>query len=267
MPMLKWGAVGERYFEAGVDRGVIYVDGQDGVAWTGLISVNEAPTGGDPKPYYLDGVKYNNRASREEYKASIEAYTYPPEFAPCDGTVELEGAQAQGLFISQQPRKPFHFSYRTKIGNDLEGIDKGYKIHIVYNALATPTNKSYKALGKSEDASTFSWDITTMSRVIQGSLTSAHLVIDTREAYPWAVAAIEQKLYGTVDTPAVMPTPDELIALFVDNALLKITDNGDGTWTAEGPDSIISMLDDHTFQINWPSAIMLDDHTYEVRSL
>lgn len=265
MPQLIWGEVGERHFETGVDRGVLYVDDQDGVAWNGLVAVNESPTGGDPTPYYIDGIKYANRSRPEEFEATIEAYTYPDEFALCDGSAELY--QTQGLFATQQRRKPFSFSYRTRIGNDVSGTDFGYKLHIVYNAMATPTERNFQSMGSDTEPSVFSWNITTSPILIPGVSRSAHLVIDTRQAWPWAVTAVEELLYGTEDTPATLPTPQELMDLFIENALLKITDNGDGTWTAEGPDEAITMLSATEFQIAWPSAVFTDATTYEISSL
>jgi hypothetical protein len=134
---LVWSAAGERFFESGLDRGVLYVSGK-GVAWSGLISIEESPTGGDAKAFYHDGIKYLNLAAAEEFEATINAYSSPPEFGPCDGV----GAVYNGLFATQQPRKPFSLSYRTKVGNDTDGADHAYKIHLVYNALAAPTSRS-----------------------------------------------------------------------------------------------------------------------------
>lgn len=267
MTELTWGNYGERYFETGVDRGVLYVPGEDGVAWNGLIAVNESPSGGESTPYYIDGVKYANRTSPEEYKASIDAYAYPDEFALCDGS-DLLNYESKGLFATQQGRKPFGLSYRTRLGNDDLSTNFAYKIHIIYNALATPSSKKYQSMSDSPEAITFSWDITTKPiSVKKGAPYSSHLVIDTQKAWPWAVAAVEKLLYGSEDTPPVLPTPQELIALFVDNALLKITDNGDGTWTADGPPEALTMLSPTEFQIAWPSAEYLDGVSYTISSL
>ncbi|QFG08697.1 major tail protein [Arthrobacter phage Ingrid] len=263
---LTWGTLGERFYEAGTDRGVLYVDGV-GYAWNGLVSVNQTPSGGEPEPYYLDGIPYVMAASPEEFKGSIEAYTYPKAFEACDGSEEI----AQGLYISQQNRKPFGFSYRTLVGNDIDELDHGYKVHIVYEAMASPSNRNHGTLGDNTDPTTFSWNIITKPVKFEdpafGIKYGAHLTLDSREVYPWAMAAVEDVLYGTEDTEPRLPTPQEIVALFADNALLKITDNGDGTWTAEGPDSIISMIDANTFQIDWPSAVYLDENTYNVSSL
>jgi hypothetical protein len=266
MTELSWGNYGERYFETGVDRGVLYVPGMDGVAWNGLIAVSESPSGGEPKAHYIDGVKYLNHPSREEYEATIEAYTYPIEFDICEGVATIDD-ESKGLFATQQGRKPFSFSYRTLIGNDGDGVDFGYKLHIVYNALAAPSQRNYQTISDDPDLIAFSWDITTKPIPVQGASYSSHIVLDTRTTWPWVVEAVENLLYGTEDTPPTLPTPEELIALFVDNALLKITDHGDGTWTAEGPDEAITMLNSTEFQISWPSATFIDEDTYNISSL
>lgn len=267
----KWDLSGTRIFESGIDRGIIYIDGV-GYPWTGLTAVNESPQGGENQSYYIDGVKYHNGSSIEEYQATIEAFTYPDEFMYCDGTAPM----MSGMFITQQSRKSFDFCYRTRVGNDTGGVNHGYKLHLVYNAVATPTSKNYGTLGGSPTASMFRWTISTKREKFEdpqfGIKFGSHIVIDSRTTYPWAMAALENVLYGRPGadgTQPKMPTPEELIALFVDNAMLKITDHGDGTWSAEGPDAIITMLTDDIFQIDWPSAQYLPDSTttYTVNNL
>jgi hypothetical protein len=263
---LTWDNIGERFYEAGTDRGVLYIDGV-GYAWNGLVSVDQSPSGGDPESFYLDGIPYVTASAPEEFKGSIEAYTFPQEFATCDGSEEI----AQGLYIGQQARKPFSFSYRTLVGNDVDELDHGYKIHIIYEAMAGPSKQKNTTLGDKTDPSTFVWDIITRALKFEdpafGVKYGAHLTLDSREVYPWAMQAVEDVLYGTDTEAPRLPSPSELLALFIDNALLKITDNGDGTWTAEGPDSIISMLDSTKFQIDWPSAVMIDAVSYKISSL
>ncbi|ASR83317.1 major tail protein [Arthrobacter phage Caterpillar] len=266
MTKLIWGSAGKRFYEAGTDRGVLYLDGT-GVAWDGLISVDESPSGGESEKYYYDGVPYISSSSMEEFKASLEAYTWPVEFSQCDGSEEI----AQGLYISQQSRKEFGLSYRTLIGNDLDELEHGYKIHILYHAMAEPSSRTYSTMGDDTDPTTFKWNISTRPIKFEdpafGIRYGAHLVLDSREVYPWAMAAVEEVLYGTDTTAPRLPTPRELLDLFIDNALLKITDNGDGTWSAEGPDSIIQMLGDDMFTIDWPSVIPLDEDTVQISSL
>lgn len=267
MPRLTWDTPGSKVFETGVDRGVLYPQDGDGIPWVGLSSITEGSSGGEAKASYVDGVKYLNRSTPSEATATLEAYTYPDIFSEIDGTQSI----AAGLGIMNQPRKEFGLSYRTMVGDDLGGPSKAYKIHILYNSLATPSDKSFSTMGDSSEPSTFSWDLSTRAIKFEdpafGVKYGSHLVLDTRTMYPWAVAAVEDVLYGTDDIPARLPSPRELLDLFIDNALLKITDNGDGTWTADGPDSIISMLDPTTFQINWPSAVYLTETTYQVSSL
>jgi len=210
MARLSWGALANRHYEIGVDRGVLYAPSQPGVAWSGLISIQESPTGGEPRPFYLDGIKYLNLASAEEFEATIQAFSAPAEFRACEGvaTVHL------GLFAHQQPRVSFDFSYRTHVGNAVTGDEAGYKIHLVYGALAAPSNRDNKSAGSSVDPATYSWHISTLPPSVTGYKRTSHFVVDTRYADSGAVSDLEDVLYGTdVDSPE-MPTPDELIAIF-----------------------------------------------------
>ena len=215
MPKLIWDKVGERLYETGVKRGVLYVQNSEGgygtgVAWNGLISVTESPTGAEPNPQYADDIKYLNLASAEEFEATIEAYTYPDEFAACDGSVEL----APGVYVGQQNRKGFGMSYCTTIGNDVDGTDYGYKIHIIYGALASPSEKGYQSINDTPEAITLSWDITTTPAEIPGKRPSASIVIDSTKIEASKLAAIEAKLYGDDTNPATLPTPAEIISMF-----------------------------------------------------
>lgn len=266
-PKLFWSNTGERFFEAGIDRGVLYRKDHAGVVWNGLISVSENASGGEAKPYYIDGYKYAEASSLEEYESTIEAFTYPEEFEECDGSA----AMANGLRITQQFRKPFGISYRTRIGNDINGLDHGYKLHIVYNARATPSERAYAALNESPEASSFSWDVTTRPKKFEdpsfGVKYGSHIVLDSRVVYPWAMEAVEKVLYGTESSDPRLPEPQELLALFVDNALLKITDNGDGTWTASGPDNIIEQLSNTEYTITSESVVQINEDTVQISSL
>lgn len=209
MPRLSWEATGQRYFESGVDRGVLYVSAI-GHAWPGLISVEESPSGGGPRPFYHDGIKYLNLAAAEEFEATINAYSAPPEFGPCDGV----GAVYNGLFATQQPRKPFSMSYRTKVGNDLDGVDHGYKIHLVYNALAAPASRSNQTISDKPDIGTLSWKITTLPPGVSGLKPTSHFVIDSRFTPDDILEQIENKLYGNSDFGATLPTVAELMTMF-----------------------------------------------------
>lgn len=208
MTQLSWGNPGERRYEAGTDRGVLYTD--EAVPWNGLISVNHGSEGGDVVPYYMDGEKYRNRVTREEFVASLEAFTYPDEFEECDGTAFLEGV----FGVSQQVRREFGLSYRTRIGNDTEGMNHGYKIHLVYNALATPSQKAFNSLSDTPEPSNFTWDLTARPIPIPGLATSAHIVINTTRLDPYIVGLIEDELYGTALTDGSLITPQRLIALY-----------------------------------------------------
>lgn len=211
MTKIIWGAAGERTFEAGIDRGVLYVSGLAGVAWNGLKSVKESPSGGGPQPFYLDGMKYANVAAAEEFNASLEAFSSPPEFSSCDGSKQL----AAGLFATQQPRIPFGLSYRTRVGNDLSGMEAGYKIHLVYNALAAAAGRDNSSVGASVDPMGLSWDISTRPPLGSGYKPTAHFVIDSRATPPDVLEHVEDIFYGTsVATPS-MPTQSELVEIFL----------------------------------------------------
>ena len=262
MPKLTWGDAGTRFYESGVDKGVLYVGSDPGVSWSGLVSVSETVSGGESKPFYFDGIKYLNYSSAEEYGATIEAFTYPDAFAECDGTqIPLDG-----LYITHQRRRSFGFSYRTRIGNDTVGSEYAYKIHLVYNALAEPSQRSNKTFSENIDPNNFSWTITTRPPAIDNFRRTSHIVIDTRLAAPDVLSAIELILYGSDALPARLPTIAEVFDIFAASALFIVTDNGDGTFTATGPDYLVGMIDDTTFQIESPYAIYLDDDTYTLSS-
>lgn len=209
MARLQWDVDGNRYYESGVDRGVLFVGTDPGVAWSGLISVSESPTGGEARPYYLDGIKYLNLASAEEFEATITAFSAPGEFGPCDGRATL----SNGLFATQQPRKPFGLSYRTGIGNDSLAMDAGYKIHIVYNALAAPSERSYETQSEETSPVQLSWGITTLPPKLSGLKPTAHFVIDSRVSSAAFLTAVQDLLYGTDVDLARLPTPQELVTL------------------------------------------------------
>lgn len=209
MTRLEWGATGEKFYDAGVDHGVLYVDGV-GVPWNGLISVEEAPTGGEAKPFYQDGYKYSNRATPEEFEATLNAFTYPDEFARCDGSSQI----GRGLFATNQRRKPFTLCYRTKVGNDVNGVDHGYKLHLVYNALAAPSQRTNNTLGDSVEATSFSWALTTKPPALFGRRATAHFIIDSRATSPSLLTQIEDILYGTADEAPRIMTVQELTYRF-----------------------------------------------------
>lgn len=263
MSRLIWDAPGKRYYETGVDRGVLYVSGFPGVPWNGLTAVTENPSGGSADPYYIDGIKYLNIPAAEEYEATIEAFTYPDEFAVCDGSAQ----PYNGLFLTAQPRKSFGFSYRSKVGNDLSGADFAYKIHLVYNALAEPSSRNNKTIGDSTDPANFSWKVTTKPPPVTGYKRTSHFVIDSRLADPFTLAAIENILYGDSSHTSRLPDPDELLNIFLTTTSFVVTDNGDGSWTATSanPSEIVDN-GDGTFTITSPSAVIVDSETYTLSS-
>jgi hypothetical protein len=228
----------------------------------GLTSVDESPNGGDNRSYYLDGVKYLQTAGPEEFTATINAYTYPDEFAECDGTANVR----TGLSLGQQRRKHFGLSYRTKIGNDLTE-DAGYKIHIVYNALAEPSQRSYNTIGESSEPLTFSWNISTRPPVMSGFKRSAHVVIDSRTTPSATLKAVEDVLYGDDTHPPKIPTLAELIEIYdTPDFSLTVTANPDGTYTIDGPASAVQELTSTTFQIIWPTVTPVGDDIYSISS-
>ena len=211
---LVWDKVGERLYETGVDRGVVYPQNPDGsypkgVAWNGLINVTETPSGAEATPIYADNIKYLNMYSAEEFGATVEAYTYPDEFAECDGTATV----ATGVRIGQQPRKSFGMCYRTLIGNDIEDSGYGYKLHLIYGAKAAPSEKTYATVNDSPEAITFSWELTTTPVEVEGFKPTACVTIDSTKVDADKLAALEALLYGSESAEPTLPTPNEVIAL------------------------------------------------------
>ena len=213
MTKLNWDVQGERYYETGVSKGVLYPfkEGKysKGVAWNGLTAVTESPSGAEPTPLYADNIKYLNLLSNEEFAATVEAYTYPDEFAECDGSAEL----ATGVSVGQQKRIPFGMSYVTKLGNDTDGQDYGYKIHLIYGALAKPSQKNYATINDNPEAITFSWELSTTPVEVPNLKPTACITIDSTKVEAGKLKKIEDKLYGTESEEATLPTPTELAAL------------------------------------------------------
>lgn len=216
MAKLVWDKTGDRLYETGVKNGVLYIPTagvySKGVAWNGLTAVTESPSGAEATALYADDIKYLSLMSTEEFGATIEAYTYPDEFAACDGSAEL----ADGVTIGQQKRSTFGLCYKTTIGNDTDGNDHGYKLHIIYGAQAAPSEKAYATINDSPEAITFSWEITTTPVNVTGAKPTASLVIDSTKADPTKLAALEDILYGKDGEPGNeprLPLPDEIKSL------------------------------------------------------
>lgn len=214
MSKIAWDQTGERLWETGLDRGVLYVRDSKatypaGVPWNGLISVTEGVSGGEANPFYADNIKYANVMSNEEFNPSIEAYMSPVEFDECDGSKEI----APGVSIGQQARKVFGMCYRTKIGNDVDDADHGYKIHLVYGAQAAPSEKSRQTVNESPELMTLSWECTTTPVEVTGAKPTAHLTINSTTVAPEKLAALEAILYGSESEDARLPLPDEVVEL------------------------------------------------------
>lgn len=215
---LTWDKTGEREFETGVDRGVLYVPDNtgaytSGVAWNGLTTVTESPSGAESNKQYADNIPYLNLKSAEEFGATVEAFTYPDEFGQFDGSAQPE----PGVYVGQQTRKSFGLAYRTLKGNDLDGTDYGYKLHLVYGCDAAPSEKAYATVNDSPEAITFSWELTTTPVAVTGMKPTAQITIDSTKVAPADLAALETILYGDDGTPGVeprLPLPDEVISLF-----------------------------------------------------
>ena len=207
---ITWDKSGERYYETGVKRCVLYVMDKgaygNGVAWNGLTAVTESPSGAEASPMYADDIKYLNLYSSEEFAATVEAYTYPDEFAECDGSAEI----APGVTIGQQKRKTFGMCYTTVLGNDTDGNDYGYKIHIIYGANAAPSEKAYATINDSPEAITFSWELSTTPVEVAGHKPTASLTIDSTKTTPEKMKAIEDILYGTESQEPRLPLPSEI---------------------------------------------------------
>lgn len=214
MTRLAWDQVGERRYETGVDQGVLYVPTagvyDTGYAWNGLTTVTEKPSGADSNPVFADNIKYLNLVSAEDFGATLEAFTYPDEFAQFDGTA----VPSPGVVLGQQSRKSFGISYRTKVGNDVSATDLGYKLHLVYGCQAAPSERAYATVNDSPEAMAFSWDISTTPVSVTDHKPTALLVVDSTKVTPANLTALENALYGTAGTNPRLPLPNEVLGMF-----------------------------------------------------
>jgi hypothetical protein len=222
MAEITWDQVGERVYETGVDHGVLYRQDAggayaNGYAWNGLTAVTESPSGAEATPQYADNIKYLNLVSAEEFGGTIEAFTYPDEFAECDGTA----TPSPGVSVGQQTRKAFGLAYRSLVGNDVDGTDYGYKLHLIYGALAAPSEKAFNTVNDSPEAITFSWEVTTTPVEVPGMKPSASITIDSTKVDAADLASLEQILYGTPGVDPRLPLPAEVLAVF-SGALIEV---------------------------------------------
>lgn len=258
MARIEWGKVGERYFSAGIDRGVLYVDGK-AVPWNGLISIEERSTGGEIVPVYLDGIRIRNLPNLSEYEATLTAFYSPPEFDQCDGILQ---AQYRGFYATNQTRKPFGLSYRTGFTNDVG--DQGAKIHLVYNAMAEPSSKAYQTISDDPEASYLKWDLKAVPNMEVGGFVSSHYIIDTTKIDDYIVEALEDLLYGTSTTVGRLPTAADLQKTIVDTWKLVVTDTGNGYYEISGNDYAVTKFPD-SYRISAPT-VKKNANNYTIES-
>jgi hypothetical protein len=259
-PRIVWDKVGDRKFESGLDRGVLYLSDGSAVAWNGLTSVIEA-FDRETSPVYYDGMKINDLIVLGDFSASMKAVTYPDEFLEFEGL----GEARNGVFLADQPSKSFGLCYRTQIGNDLEGPVTGYKIHILYNVTAIPHEKTYASFGEDPSLVEFEWDITAVPEEIPGFRPTAHIIINSTDLDPWLLEEVEEFLYGSSFAEASLIPMADLMTYIKNWYRVKIIDNGDGTWTATTVrNGFISFLAADVFQIANVNAVYLDENTFEI---
>lgn len=215
MAKLKWDEVGKRFYETGVNKGVLYPMSKDGtypkgVAWSGLSQVSEKPSGAEPNAIWADNIKYLNLYSAEEFKASIEAYTYPDEWGVCDGSAEVK----PGVSVGQQTRKSFGLSYITQLGNDVDQQDYGYKIHLIYNCMASPSERSYQTINDNPEAISFSWEVDTTPVTVSGHKPTSYITINSKKVNKDKLEEFLKIIHGDDNTEAKLPLPDEVITHF-----------------------------------------------------
>ncbi|UVK59309.1 major tail protein [Gordonia phage Pherobrine] len=262
MTRIAWNSVGQRRFEVGIDRGVLYLPDEDiAVPWNGLTAVNDVSET-NVEPLYFNGIKYFDYISRGDFRATLKAFTYPEEFELYDGVRE----SGNGIFVTGQiPTGVFHLSYRTMIGNDVDGVTAGYKIHVLYNLTAKPSSKSYSTINNNQAAQEFSWDLTSVPMAGLNLRPSSHIIFDTTKMHELAISEVEQALYGTDTTEPSMKTIDEFEFMTTTAAEIEIEDHGDGTWSAHGSDYFIKKMPGvGLFTIKEADAVYLDDDTYEI---
>lgn len=263
MTKIVWDQAGSRLFEVGVDRGVFYPSTGNGFAWNGLSSVTETIKDANETIHFIDGTKFVNQLTIGDFSATIQAYTYPDEFAQYDGYGD-DG-------FTYQKRSTFNLTYRTRVGDDLSGPDNAYKLHLVYNCLAAPVSSDYATNGDSIDPTMFSWTISTTPIAIPNARPTAHIVIDTTRAYSGVVSAIEDILYGVDGVNPRFPGIEEIIGIFEDESEFVIIDHGDGYFTAIGADdathSHVKLVEPTVFELSSPSVEIVDSITYNASTL
>ena len=261
MSRIVWDELGERIFETGVFNCVLYNESREGVAWNGITSIKEAVTA-PIEDLYFDGVMVEPYVGEEEFSGTISAVTYPDSFLEFTGEPNLYS----GVSYNSQYPKRFHLSYKTNVGNSVDGIDHNYKIHILYNLTAKPSSLDNTTVSNSISVVDFSWDIESVTELITNHRPTAHIIIDAASIKPDILEYIEDALYGTETTDPELPLLSEFVKNINEWGLIIITDNGDGTWTASGPDEYFSMLNQTTFQITGIDGTYSNPSTYTISS-
>jgi hypothetical protein len=260
MTKLQWDRNGDRVYEAGLSRGVLYLDDGEAVAWNGIVSVAEKPEGAVATPFYFNGAKRLDYTTPADYASTILVYTYPDEFMDYDGYQSLGG----GLYAKNQMPKRFGLSYRTEVGNDLEGFDYGYKLHIVYNLAASANSTTFSSRGGSSGPINFGWDLSATPEPIDGYRSTAHVIIDSRRINGYLLDAIENILYGSNDDAPRLPRLAELKTLVGSFEFITLTDNGDGTFTISGPEEYFNMIDSENFEVTQVEGFFISDTEYTI---
>lgn len=260
MSRLTWDDSGSRYYEAGVDRGVLYIGNAPGVPWVGLISVDESSSEADVKSYYIDGYNYLNTSTVGKMTLNISAFTYPVEFSECDGSKHVRS----GLFFGQQKRRSFGLSFRTMVGNETSSSPSDYKIHVVYDLMATPPGRSRKTFGENIEASSFSWEAVSKPRSVDGYSPVADMVIDSRLTHPVTLAAVEDILYGTDSSVARIPSPAEIISLYDVPVQWEVTDLSDGRFRVAGTDDNVRDIGNDMILIDHPDVAVVNDDSFTI---
>lgn len=260
MPKIVWDEPGDRTYESGIEKGVLYLPNGTGVPWNGLRTVVESNTRSST-PVYFDGTKVNDLVDLGSFAGTITAITYPDEFLELEGLKQMN----RGVYVGDQQPKPFDLSYVTKVGNDVDGDSAGYKIHVLYNVTAIPSDKSYASLTTSASLTDFQWSISAVPEEIPGFRPTAHFIFDSRQVAPDFLVGLELLLYGGETANAKFPTLKELTDLILEFYLIEIVDNGDGTWTARSTlEGYITQTSDDEFTISNANITVVDIDTYKI---
>lgn len=261
MTAIVWDAPGTRKFETGVDRGVLYDSGgQNGVPWLGLISVEESIER-EVQAKHIDGVKYLEYQTAGDYAGTLNAYTYPDVFDEYNGVTQLG---TLGLHVHEQPPTTFCLAYRTKLGNDIAGVDLGYRIHMLYSLSASPDPITHSTLGSEVSPTEFSWSLSGIPQTVPGAKPSAHISVDSTKIDPFKLEVLEDILYGTESVAPSLPSPTDIYNLVNDDYIFIVKDNGDGTWTGWAHEDHITMISATEFEISDVDGVFLDANTYQV---